>query len=140
MFRTCTIKNYKRVTKNRIKDISIEECANQRADERTLPYFEVVSEQVLSDHRYFSLNKEQQGHFWRLMIHIFAKEKGLIVRHSGVIAKKLDMDKLAWEELEQVLLKCGLLVETDDRNYLMQHEFREQYLQTLEANNAKRRS
>jgi hypothetical protein len=139
MFRTCVIKNYKRVTKNRISDKSIEECSVQRPDERTLPYFEVVPEQVLADQRYLSLTSHQQGQFWRLLVHVLAPEKGMVVRHPSVIAKRIGMEMTSWEELERVLLRAGLLMEVEDGDYLLQHEFREQYLQTLESNNAKRR-
>lgn len=60
-------------------------------------------------------------------------------RHHGMIAQKLGMPENSWVELETVLLNIGLLALTPDGIYLFQHEFREQYLQTLDSNNAKRR-
>jgi hypothetical protein len=139
MFRTSEIKNSKRGKKNRILDISIEECSPYRPGERTMPYFEVVTEQVLADQRYLSLEPQQQGQFLWLVVHVLAPERGMFVRQAGAISKRLSLGKAAWEELEAQLIKAGLLVEVEDGDYLMQHEFREQYLQTLESNNAKRR-
>ena len=140
MFRTCNIKNYKRATRNRITGKTLEECSMLRPDERTLPYFEVVPEQILADHRYLSLNPQQQGQFLRLVVHALAPDNGIVVRHPGAISKKLGVEKLVWEELEALFLKLGLLVLVADGDYLMQYEFRERYLQTLESNNAKRRN
>lgn len=138
MFRTCVIKNSKRTVKKRIADKPVDECSETRPDERTLPYFEIVSEQVLADKRYQSMQPIQQGHFWRLVVHVLAIDRGLTVRHPGAIAKRLGISKSEWEELEHLFLEKGILTVTEDDNYLLQHEFREQYLQTLESNNAKR--
>lgn len=59
-------------------------------------------------------------------------ENGSVYR-LGILEKE-------WEALETVLLSNGLLNVSEDEIYLFQHEFREQYLQTLESNNAKRRN
>jgi len=139
MFKTSAIKNAKRISKNRLGDKTVAECAKFRPDERTMPYFDIVPEQVLADLSYKSLQPIHQGQFWRFIIHVAAIDRGLIVRHSGATASRLGIAITEWEELEAVLLDKGLLVVTENGNYLMQHEFREQYLQTLETNNAKRR-
>jgi hypothetical protein len=140
MFRTCVIKNYKRANRNRIAEKTLDECSVLRPDERTLPYFEVVHEQILADSRYLSLNPQQQGQFLRLVVHVLAPENGIFVRHAGAISKRLGLEKAVWENLETILINAGLLVVVDGGDYLMQYELREQYLQSLETNNAKRRN
>lgn len=140
MFNTCSIKNAKRTTEKKIPSISIDDCSIVRPDERTMPFFDVVPEQVLADLRYNSLSNEEQGQFWRLVIHVMAPDGGMSIRHSGVIAKRLKTTKSQWENIEHILIEKGLLIVTSDENYLLQHELREQYLQTLEINNAKRRT
>jgi len=139
MFSTAIIKNAKRSPARKIRPLDKEACALQRPDERTMPYFEVVPEQVLSDERYLSLPRELQGEFWRLIVHVFAQHQGLVVNHPGVIAELLGMNETTWQAIQKTLVSAGLLQVVRGGNYLLQHEFREQYLQTLAANNAKRR-
>jgi hypothetical protein len=132
MFNTFVIKNASRAKIKKIHGKSIQECSEIRPDQRTMPYFEVVTEQVLSDKRYLGLSDHQQGAFWRLIIHVMAPDCGITVRHPGAIAGRLGISIEAWEKLERVLLDNGMLTITADACYLMQYEFREQYLQTLE--------
>lgn len=139
MFRSWEIKNSKRATITKLLPITIEECFAIHPDERTLPFFQIVTEQVLSDKRYLSLDSVQQGIFWRFIVHVVARNNGLVVRHPTWISKLLSLNSNEWEELENVFINSGLLVVSADGIYLMQHEFREQYLQTLAINNAKRR-
>ena len=141
MFKICMIKNNKRTkdSGNRIEVKTWDELQMRKPDERTLPYFSVVTEQVLSDQRYKNLSTNDQGGFWRLVIHVLSQDMGVITLHAGAISQKLGITIGEWQALELALLKVEILKITDDGYYLIQPEFREQYLQTLESNNAKRR-
>jgi hypothetical protein len=139
MFKIYVIKNTRRTKKNQNLPKEVADCSIKRPDERGLPYFSIVIEQVLSDERYLSLTEQEQGAFWRLMVHVFASDMGLVVRHEGMIAKRLGISVAEWRKQEALFLQKGLLIVTEDGIYLLQHELREQLLQTLEACNAKRR-
>jgi hypothetical protein len=140
MFKTSKIKNHNRMKIKRIEDISLAECAAARPDERTMPYFEIVPEQVMANKQYLSLSTDQQGAFLRFIVHVVAFDQGRVVKHAGAISQRLGMDVDCWHELENIFIEKGLLAVSADGNYLIQHEFREQYLQTLKANNAKQRN
>ena len=138
MFRTNEIKDSRRgKDKQEVPDES--DLFNERPDERTLPYFSIVPEQVQDDERYSSLDSTERAYYWLLVIHALWKEGGRCTRHPGLIAKRLRIDVKEWELLERSLLDCKLLTLSPDGFHLVQPELRTQYLMTLETNNNKRR-
>jgi putative DNA primase/helicase len=130
--------DYKRPPKQKRNPIGLEKLFQARPDERTLPYFEIVPEQVFSDQRYDKLSRHDQGDFLRFVILLW-QERCRHIRHQGVIAQNLGMEQAEWENLEKRLVEVGLLLISSDGNYIIQQELREQYLQTLETNNNMRR-
>jgi len=138
MFDTATIKNYKRLKSKRLPTMA-DHLFEFRPDERTLPYFEVVPEQVLADSGYQSLSRQEQGDFWRLVLLLWS-ERCRFPRHPGVISEYLGMSPSGWEALEGRLVAAGLVSISPNQHYIIQPELREQYLQTLTANNNKRRA
>ena len=138
MFRTFEIKNYKRTEDRKIKHIKRDKLKIFRPDERTLPYFETVPEQFLADKRYINLSRQDKGDFLQFVLLLWS-ERCRHIRHAGVIAQSLGMDQSEWVELEKRLVDSGLIFITDDGNYIIQPELREQYLQTLDSNNNMRR-
>lgn len=137
MFNTSPIKNYKRSNQNKIASMS-DRLFVFEASERTLPYFCVVPEQILADQRYLELSRQDQGDFWRLILLLWP-ERCRLARHPGIISEYLGMSSAEWETFEARLVASGLLQISDNNHYIVQPELREQYLQTLTANNNKRR-
>ncbi len=138
MFNTAGIKNYKRTKSMRLPSMA-DKLFEFHPGERTLPYFEMVPEQILADERYLSLSRQDQGDFLRFVIHLWP-ERCRLIRHSGVISEKLGMSLAEWEALEARLVAAGLLQISANQHFIIQPELREQYLQTLTANNNKRRA
>lgn len=138
MFLTQLIKDSRRGEKKRTPP-SNAELFDERPDERTLPYFSIVLEQVLADRRYMQLSCSEQGLFWLLVTHVLWKSNGRCIRHPGVIAKQIGIDCDTWQEFEKRLIDLGLLNISEDEYHLIQLELRTQYLMTLEANNNRRR-
>jgi hypothetical protein len=137
MFDTAGIKNYKRQKSMRLPSMS-DKLFESHPGERTLPFFDVVPEQVLSDAGYQSLSRQDQGDFWRLVLLLWP-ERCRFPRHPGIISEYLGMSSAEWEVLEARLIAAGLLMVSPNQHYILQPELREQYLQTLTANNNKRR-
>lgn len=137
MFCTHEIKNSRRGVNTRMPPTEAE-LLDERADERTLPYFSIVPEQVLSDERYRSLAISHKAHFWLFIVHVLWRDAGRCIRHSGVISQRMGINVAEWDELEILLLDGGLLILSADNFYLIQPELRTQYLMTLETNNRKR--
>ena len=136
MFCTNEIKDSKRKIKR--KSPSETELVEELPEERTMPYFSVVPEQVLSDERYLKLEQSQQALFWIFVVHVLWRDGGRCVRHAGIIAKRMGIKITGWEVLEKLLLDSNLLILSPDGFYLIQPELRSQYLMTLQTNNAKR--
>lgn len=137
MFRTHEIKDAKRGAKKRIPP-DRPELFDEHPDERTLPYFSVVPEQIAKDFRYLQLRPGDRGLFWVLVVHVLWRDGGRCVRHSAVIAKRMGIPEECWAELERQLLELKILELSPDGCFLVQPELRGQYLMTLASNNAKR--
>lgn len=136
MFRIHEIIDSRRGAKKRVPPSEIE-LFDERADERTLPYFSIVPEQVTTDKRYLSLNQRHQSLYWLFVVHTLWKDGGRCIRHSGAIAKRMGVSITEWDELERLLLECCLLQVSPDGFHLVQPELRTQYLMTLATNNNK---
>lgn len=139
MFRIHEILDTKRSAKKKRNPPSVDELFEERSDERTMPYFSIVTEQVYADTRLYHLDALQQGLFWVFAIHALWRNYGRCIRHSGAIAQRMRVTVTVWEELESKLLESGLLQLTPDGIYLVQPELRAQYLMTLQTCNNKRR-
>jgi len=138
MFSTHIIKDSRRGI-NKHTPPTEAELFDERPDERTLPYFSIVPEQVMSDERYLNLNLTHQMQFWIFVIHVLWREGARCARHPGIIAMRIGIGVKEWESLEKKLLENQLLCPSPDGYYLIQPELRTQYLITLETNNKKRR-
>ncbi|MDA8427843.1 MAG: hypothetical protein M0T70_01160 [Geobacteraceae bacterium] len=136
MFRINEIKDSKRKIKRRPP--SETELVEELPEERTLPYFSVVPEQVLSDERYRKLGQSHQALFWIFVVHVLWRDLGRCARHAGIIAKRMGIKISEWDALEKQLLNLNLLILCPDGFYLIQPELRSQYLMTLQTNNGKR--
>lgn len=139
MFRIHEIIDSRRGDNKRIQPSEME-LFDERADERTLPYFSIVPEQVTADKRYQSLTQRHQSLFWLFVIHTLWKDSGRCIRHAGAISKRMGISITKWEELENILLERCLLSVSPDGFHLIQPELRTQYLMTLATNNNKRKN
>jgi len=138
MFQLTKIKNFKRRSDDKIVSIGIAELMKFTPEEHALPYFSIVPEQVFSDLRYNKLSRQDKGDFLRLII-ILWKEECRHINHPGAIGQKLEMSEKECSRFIKRLVDVELIYLTADNNYIIQPELREQYLQTLQANNNKRR-
>lgn len=136
MFRIHEIKDSRRGANKRVPPSEIE-LFDEKADERTLPYFSIVPEQVAANKQYRSLNQKHQAFYWLFVVHTLWKDGGRCIRHSGAIAKRMGVSITEWEELERSLLECCLLQVSPDGFHLIQPDLRTQYLMTLAVNNNK---
>lgn len=139
MFRIHEILDAKRSAKKKRFPPTGAELFEERSDERTMPFFSIVTEQVYADERLRHLDAYQQGLFWVFVIHALWRSSGRCIRHAGAIAKKMKVTIAVWEELESKLLESGILQLSQDGIYLVQPELRAQYLMTLQTCNNKRR-
>jgi hypothetical protein len=138
MFKTTDIKNAKKTKDKKLQPKSLDEIKVHHSWERTMPYYSTVYEQVEEDKRYQSLTPQDQGQFLRV-VHYSWKGGGMFVDHPGAVATKLSLLLQEWTRLRRIFIEVGLLIFSADGNYLIQPELREQFLQTVETNNNKRR-
>lgn len=136
MFRIHEIIDSRRGAKKRVQPTEAE-LFDERADERTLPYFSIVPEQVTANKAYLSLSNKHRALYWLFVVHTLWKDGGRCIRHSGAIAKRVGISIVEWEELESLLLECCLLQISPDGFHLIQLDMRTQYLMTLATNNNK---
>jgi hypothetical protein len=129
------ITEIKNANRTRISDkkqpIPLEELFEAWPEEqKPMPYFSVVPEQVRKDQRFKVLSEVEQGRFLRLCIEIAGPgERGRFANHDGIMAKRLDLDVEVWKELQEKLLSLDLLKLSADGYHLIQPELREQCLQ-----------
>lgn len=131
MFRIYEILNHKRSPKLKRFPPTKSDLYDDWPEERSMPYFSIVLEQVLNDERYMQLSPIHQGQFWRAIIHVLWRDNGRCIRHAGVISKRLNITIDEWEWLETHLLQSGLLEISPDGNFLVHPDLRAQFIMTL---------
>lgn len=137
MFNTAIIKNRKRGGK--VKKIEARaDVLEVTSQGRVIPYFEIVPEQAKTDERYLKLSRADQGDFWRLMLLLW-RDGGAHLDHPR-IAKDLNIPVVEWNSLKVRLMESGLLALSNDGFSIIQPELRAQYLQTVDACEAKART
>lgn len=117
------------------QSIPISELFNKDANEnKPMPYFSVVPEQVNNDTRYQKLSRSSQGDFLRLCILIAGPgELGRFMNFSQAMSGRMDMTIDDWEKFRAELLEKCLLKVSEDGSYLLQPELREQCLLYVRA-------
>lgn len=138
MFDTAKIKNKKRVRSKQIQPKSDIEILTVKNVRRVMPYFEIIPEQLFADECYQQLSRLEQGDFLRLMTFLW-RDGGAHLDHPH-LAKDMKMQICEWEQYKMRLLDLGLLVRSIDGDYIIQKGLRQQYLQTLDACEAKNRT
>jgi len=133
MFRVCEIKNANRrgsgVKKQR--DIPLDELQTRPPEERTVPYFSIVPEQVDKDERFNSLSPQDQGLFLLLCSKLW-RRGGMVDNFPAGNAHAIGLTLDEWNTLQSRLTGAGFLLVSADTLSLLQPELREQYLQFLE--------
>ena len=109
----------------------------RNTDERTMPYFSIPVEQLEAEEGYASMTGSDKGLFLRLLL-ILWRNNGLLPDYSKLIARQLGVTEQEWQRLRGLFLERGLLSVSPDEVYLLNQGLRQQYLNTLQANNSRR--
>jgi hypothetical protein len=133
MFRVGEIKNSHRrgSSAKKYRDIPLEELQARPPEERSVPYFSIVPEQLDKDTRFNSLAPEDKGLFLLWCV-IAWRRGGMVDNFPPGNAKAMGLTLEAWTSLQNRLTGASLLVVSTDGLNLLQPELREQYLQFLE--------
>ncbi|KAB0670081.1 hypothetical protein F6V30_07910 [Oryzomonas sagensis] len=118
--------------------ISLEELCIKRPEERTLPYYSPVVEQLEADQAYQELSNQDQGNFMRLLPLLW-RSNGLLPDFSKIITSYLRLTEDEWAAARSTLINVNLLEVSPDRCYLLNRGLRQQYLNTLDDCNGRRR-
>jgi hypothetical protein len=102
-----------------------------------MPYFSIPVEQLEADEGYMFMNGTDKGLFLRLLL-ILWRNNGLLPDYSKMVAQQLGVTEQEWQRLRGLFIERGLLSVSTDRVYLLSQELRQQYINTLIANNARR--
>jgi hypothetical protein len=124
--------------KRRAPNLGFEELCKQRPDERTLPYFSIAIEQWDADDGFNSLNGTDQGDFLRLL-RLLWRANVLLPDFGKKIAHELGLTEDAWEKKRATFMSCGLLKISPDGCHLVMPGLRQQYLNTLQDTNSRRK-
>ena len=110
----------------------------RHTDERTLPYFSISVEQLEADEGYMGMVGTDKGIFLRLLPIIW-RANGLLPDYAKLIIKQLGITDDEWQRKRDLFLGRGLLVVSPDGVFLLNEGLRQQYLNTLEKTNSRRR-
>ena len=101
-------------------------------ENKPMPYFSIVPEQVEREERYRSLTGNAQGQFLRLCLWLQGMgRRGMCAYFLPEIITALQIDAGEVKGLLFEFIQAGLLVKSEDGHYIIQPELREQCLHYL---------
>ena len=134
MFRVGEIKNAHRrgpsAKKHRV-DIPLDDLQMRHPEERSVPYFDLVPEQLDKDERLNSLSPQDQGLFLLFCTKMW-RRGGMVDNFPAGLANTMRLTLEEWTTFESRARAAGLLVVSTDGLSLLQPELREQFIQFLE--------